>query len=516
MAWDKALEDLAQRREAARAQGGPEAVAAHHEKGRLTIRERIDTLVDPGRFFEHGRTAGEGTYDEAGTLTGFTPANYVVGIGEVDGRPVVVGGEDFTLKGGSPNAAGLRKSVYSETLAIQARLPLVRLLEGGGGSVRGSGGNNRPSGEPVFATPRFLSIAEVFQQVPVASAALGPVAGFPAARLAASHFSVMTESASVMVAGPAVVERALGSRPSKEDLGGAAVHARSGVVDAVAPDEPAALDMVRRFLSYLPANVWEHPPVLKTDDPVDRIDETLRNVVPEDRRRAFDIRKIARAVFDRDSLFEMGKAYGRGIVTMLARLGGRPVGILGNDCRYFAGAMTADGAQKCRRFTDLCNQFGLPIISLVDEPGFMIGAEAERLATIRYGTAAVMATVQSRVPWASVVVRKAFGVAAAAHFGPGAYVLAWPSAEMGALPLEGGVAIAFGRDIAAAEDPDARRQELEAMLSRGLSPLPRAETFSLHEVIDPAETRPMLAAWLGWAARPGPQAPGPFCPGPRP
>ncbi|MGF1455788.1 MAG: acyl-CoA carboxylase subunit beta [Alphaproteobacteria bacterium] len=516
MAWNDALEDLAQRRQAARAQGGAEAVAAHHAKGRLTVRERIDTLVDPGRFFEHGRIAGEASHDETGTLTGFTPANYVVGIGEVDGRPVVIGGEDFTLKGGSPNAAGLRKSVYSESLALQARLPLVRLLEGGGGSVRGSGGGKRPAGEPVFAAPRFASIAQVFQQVPVASAALGPVAGFPAARLAASHFSVMTESASIMVAGPAVVERALGDRLTKEDLGGAAVHARSGVVDAVAPDEPAALDLVRRFLSYLPSNVWEHPPVQETDDPTDRIDEALRAIVPEDRRRAFDIRKIARSIFDRDSLFEMGKAHGRGIVTMLARLGGRPVGVLGNDCRHFAGAMTADGAQKCRRFIDLCNQFSLPVISLVDEPGFMIGPEAERLATIRHGTAAVVATVGSRVPWASVVIRKAFGVAAAAHFGPQAYVLAWPSAEMGALPLEGGVAIAFGREIAAAEDPEARRQELEAALAQGLSPFPRAETFSLHEVIDPAETRPMLAAWLGWAARPTPRASGPYCPGPRP
>ncbi len=514
MPWDKALDDLAKRRDAARAQGGEEAVAAHHAKGRLTVRERIDALVDPGRFFEHGRTAGQGEYDANGTLTGFTPANYVVGIGEVDGRPVVVGGEDFTLKGGSPNAAGLRKSVYSETLALQSRLPLVRLLEGGGGSVRGSGGQNRPAGDPVFATPRFASIAQVFTTVPVASAALGPVAGFPAARLAASHFSVMTRTASIMVAGPAVVERALGNRPDKEALGGAQVHARSGVVDAVADDEAGALDLVRRFLSYMPSHVWEAPPVQPCDDPLDRIEEALRAIVPEDRRRAFDMRKAARLIFDKDSLFEMGKAYGPGIITMLARLGGRPVGILANDCRHFAGAMTADGAQKSRRFVDLCNQFSLPIISLVDEPGFMIGEEAERLATIRYGTAAVVATVQSRVPWASVVVRKAFGVAAAAHFGPGAYVLAWPSAEMGALPLEGGVAIAFGRDIAAAEDPEARRRELEAQLSQGLSPLPRAETFSVHEVIDPAETRPMLGAWLSWAGRN--PATGPYTPGPRP
>ncbi len=516
MAWDKTLDDLARRREAARAQGGPEGVAAHHAKGRLTIRERIDLLVDPGGFLEQGRTAGEGIYDENGTLVDFTPANYVVGIGRIDGRPVVVGGEDFTLKGGSPNAAGLRKSIYAEHLALQARLPLVRLLEGGGGSVRGAGGKNRPAGDSVTAEPRFLSIAQAFSTVPVASAALGPVAGFPAARLAASHFSVMTRTASVMVAGPAVVERALGARPTKEELGGADIHGKSGVVDAVAADEEEAITQIRRFLSYMPSNVWEQPPVIDTQDPEDRLEEALRDMVPEDRRRAYDMRKMAGLIFDLGSLFEFGRTYGRGLITMLARLKGRPVGILANDCRYYAGAMTADGAQKTRRFVDLCNQFGLPIISLVDEPGFMIGPEAERLATIRHGTAAVLATVQSRVPWASVIVRKAFGVAAAAHFGPGAYVLAWPSAEMGALPLEGGVAIAFGREIAAADDPDTKRKELEDMLAEGLSPLPRAETFSIHEVIDPVETRPMLCAWLDWAARPGNGGLGPYLPGPRP
>ncbi len=517
MSWDKEIADLQARRRMARAQGGPEAVTRQHEKGRLTVRERIDRVADPDSFAEQGAAAGEAIYDETGALTGFTPANYVLGVGRIGGRPAVIGGEDFTLKGGSPNAAGLRKSVYAEHLALNLRLPLVRLLEGGGGSVRGSGGGKRPAGDAVFAPPRFQSIAQAFTTVPVTSAALGPVAGFPAARLAASHFSVMAgDTASVMVAGPAIVERALGERPDKETLGGAGVHGKSGVVDAVATDEADALDQVRRFLSYMPLNIWDAAPVIPCTDPPDRCDDRLAALVPRDRRKAYDIRKLAALIFDEGSVFEMGKPYGRGIVTALARLQGRSVGMLANDCRHYAGAMTALGAQKTRRFLDLCNQFGLPIISLVDEPGFMIGPEAESAATIRHGTAAVMAAVGSRVPWASVVIRKAFGVAAAAHFGPDAYVLAWPSAEMGALPIEGGVAVAFGREIASAADPDAKRAELEAMLAAHLSPAPRAESFSIHEVIDPRETRPMLCQWLAMVQA-GPSAPrGPYNPGPRP
>ncbi len=518
MSWEREAEDIKRRRAAAKAQGGPDAIAQHHAKGRLTLRERIAHLTDEESFAEYGQTAGSPEYDENGQVTGFTPANYILGIGKLGGRSAVIGGEDFTLKGGSPNAAGLRKSVYAEHLALQMRLPLVRLLEGGGGSVSGSGsGRPRTVGEPVFTPPRFQSIARAYCEVPVASAALGPVAGFPAARLAASHFSVMAKDvASVMVAGPAIVERALGHRPSKEELGGADIHGRSGVVDTLATDERDALDQIRAFMSYMPRNVWERPPVIPCSDPADRCDDTLIDLVPRDRRKAYDIRKLTRAIVDDGSLFEMGRLYGRGQMTALARLNGRPVGILANDCRHYAGAMTADGAQKTRRFIDLCNQFHLPMVSLIDEPGFMIGPDAEKNATIRHGTAAVMAAVQSRIPWASVIIRKTFGVAAAAHFGPDAYTLAWPSAEMGALPVEGGVAVAFNREIQAAADPEAKRAELEAMLAAGQSPFPRAESFSIHEVIDPRETRPMLCQWLEWTEGAQGPAPGPYGVGPRP
>ena len=318
-----------------------------------------------------------------------------------------------------------------------------------------------------------------------------------ASRLVASHFTVMTrETSQVMVAGPAVVERALNRRATKEELGGADIHTRNGVVDNLAEDEADALAQIRRFLGFLPLNVWEPAPRAAAEDSVERREEALLSIVPESRRRAYDMRALLSAVVDEGAFFETGAGYGPGLITVLARLAGQPVGIFANDCRHYAGAMTAAAAQKVRRFIEMCETFHLPVVTFVDEPGFMIGRDSEIEGTIRYGTEAVLAAADCTVPWASIIVRKSFGVASAAHFGPGAYVLAWPSAEMGALPAEGGVAVAFGRDIAAAPDPEARRLELEQAMLAGQTPAPRAESFSLHDLIDPRETRPALCTWI--------------------
>jgi acetyl-CoA carboxylase carboxyltransferase component len=512
MSWEKETDEIKRRRTLALQQGGPEAVQRQHDKGRLTIRERIDRLSDKGSFRELGQGAGVPHFDEAGNLVDFEPGNYVLGFATLNGRRIAVGGEDFTLKGGSPNPAGLRKSVYAEDLALQYKVPLVRLHEGGGGSVAGASGKKaaRPLGDPVFSTPRFLSVAQTLGEVPVVTGAMGPVAGLPAARLVASHFSVMVETAQVLIAGPKVVERALGETLTKEELGGAAIHAKSGVIDNVAATEDDALADIARFLSYVPDNVWSLPPRLTPTDERDRMDESLLSIVPKDRRKPFQMRKIIKAVMDEGSFFEMTKRFGPSLITGLARLNGVSVGVIGNDCMYYAGAMTADAAQKLRRFSDFCNTFHLPIISFVDEPGFMIGSASEKAATIRHGTAAIAAVMQSRVPWASVIVHKVFGVAGAAHFGPGGFVMSWPSAATGALPVEGGVAIAFARQIAAAPDPDALRKELEEKLAAGQSPFPRAEGFSVHELIDPRETRPKLCDWLDWIEPGRAVALGPF------
>ncbi len=501
MSWESEVEGIEARRRRARGLGGADAIERQHAKQRLTIRERIDGLLDAGSFHEQGPIAGSsaarGEAGSADAAPGFTPANYVLGLGRVDGRRVVVGGEDFTQRGGSPDSAGLRKSVFAEELAVQYRAPLVRFLEGAGGSVGRPGSRSLP--DPVHAPPRFMSIMQALATVPVVSAAMGSVAGLPAARLVASHLSLMTASTSqVLIAGPAVVERARGIEIDKEALGGPDVHLRSGVVDAACADEAAVIETVRRFLSYLPSSVYERAPRGTRDDDPERSEQELLGIVPRSRRRPTRMRRVIEAVVDRGSFMELSRRYGRTQITGLARLDGQPVGVIANDPHVYAGAMDAQGAQKVRRLVDTCDTFHLPIVSFVDEPGFLIGPEAEQSATIRHGTALLCAVMQSTVPWASVIVRRVYGVAGAAHFGPGGHVLAWPSAERGALPVEGGVAVAFRREIASAPDPDARRRELEEQLASARDPFALGEAYAVNDLIDPRRTRPELCRWVEW------------------
>jgi acetyl-CoA carboxylase carboxyltransferase component len=500
MSWQAEVDEINKRRELARRQGGEESIARHHKMGKLTLRERFDALLDENSFREQGRMAGGATLDDEGEVDSFDPANYLLGSGEINARTVVVGGEDFTLKGGSPNAAGYRKSVYAEHFALELRSPLIRLMEGGGGSVAGGGGDPkkpRTVGEPPHVPPRLQVIAQAMSRIPIASAALGPVAGLPAARLVASHFTVMTRAtAQVLIAGPAVVERALGVNLSKEELGGSDVHLRSGVVDNLAENEYDAFRQIRTFLSYFPQNAWQSAPRNRCDDPAERCEDSLLSLVPRDRRETFDMHELVNAVVDRDSFFEYSASYGPSLITGYARINGQSVGILANDCRFFAGAMSADGAEKTRRFIETCDSFHIPIVTFVDEPGFMIGPEAEQAGTIRYGMAACAAAATSVVPWASIMIHKSFGVATTAHFAPDNYVLSWPSVASGALPVEGGVAVAFRRALAEAEDPDTMRRELEEKLASARSPYPAAESFAVHDLIDPRETRPLLCQWV--------------------
>jgi acetyl-CoA carboxylase carboxyltransferase component len=313
----------------------------------------------------------------------------------------------------------------------------------------------------------------------------------------ASHYTVMTRHTSqILTGGPALVERALGIKMTKEELGGAQVHEKSGLVDDVVEDESAAFDAIKRFLSYLPQNVWELSPRSASVPPTDEASAELESIVPANRRRIYDMRRVVAAIVDRDSFFEMGRKFGPGQITGFARLDGYPIGVFASDPKHNAGSLTAAGAQKLRRFVDLCQTFHLPIVTLVDEPGFMIGPEAERDATIRHGASALISVALSTVPWATILVRKSMGLANYAHMPSGAYVLAWPSAESGALPVEGGVALAFRHEIAAAPDPAARRTELEDQFAALQSPFRQAETFSVHDLIHPRETRARLTDWI--------------------
>jgi acetyl-CoA carboxylase carboxyltransferase component len=496
MSWEQELEELRRREELARQMGGEERVARQHASGRLTVRERIERLFDVGTFHETGALAGRADYED-GEIRSFVPANVVVGQGRIAGRRAVVQGDDFTVRGGAADAAIWQKMVYAERMANELRLPLVRLVDGtgGGGSVK----SLETMGHTyVPFIPGMQLAVDNLSIVPVVAAALGPVAGLGAARIVASHFAtIVRELAQLFVAGPPVVAAAMGEAPDKEELGGARAQTRAGAVDNEAEDEDDAFEQMKRFLSYLPDNVWEAPPVVSASDPADRREEELLSIVPRDRRRPYKARRILEAVLDRGSVFEIGARYGPPLITTLARLGGRPVGVLASDPNHYAGGLTADASEKLTRFADTCDQFHLPVVNFVDQPGFVIGTDAERRGTIRRGTRALFAVYQATVPWISVIVRKVYGVAGAAHGNAEGLNLryAWPSADWGSLPIEGGIEAAYRRDLEAAEDPVALREEIEARLNAVRSPFRTAERFGVEEIIDPRDTRPLLCDW---------------------
>ena len=498
MTWEPELDELEQRRRLAHRMGGEERVQRQHERGRLTVRERIARLFDEETFHETGELAGFGVYGDDGALADFTAANMLVGQGRIAGRRAVVQGDDFTIRGGAADAAIWQKMVWAERAAHDLRQPLVRLVDGtgGGGSVKSL---ESMGFTYVPFVPGFELMGANLSRVPVVAAALGPCAGLGAARVTASHFSVIVRgSAQLFVAGPPVVAWAMGGDPpDKEELGGSRAQTAAGSVDNEAADEDDALDQLKRFLSYLPDNVWELPPVVAASDPADRRDEALLGIVPRDARKPYKMRAIVEAVFDRGSVFEVAPRFGRSLITSLARLGGRPVGVLASDPNHYAGGLTGDASDKLARFVDLCDTFRLPVVNLVDQPGFVIGREAERAGTIRRGTRALIASYQATVPWVSVLVRKVYGVAGAGHGDHSRLNLryAWPSGDWGSLPIAGGLEAAYRRELEAAEDPVALRAEIEARLNAVRSPFRTAERFGVEEIIDPRDTRPILCDW---------------------
>jgi acetyl-CoA carboxylase carboxyltransferase component len=482
--------------------GGEEKVRRQRDAGRLTVRERIELLLDRGSFHEVGAISGVGTYDEHGELVDLTPANFVGGTGLVHGRKVVVGGDDFTVRGGASDASIGGKQAYFERMASGLRLPIVRLIEGtgGGGSVKAL---DEIGATYVPVNPGWDVVIDNLSLVPVVAAGLGPVAGLGAARLAASHFSVMVrELAQLFVAGPPVVRYGMHEDLTKEELGGYAVHEWSGGVDLWTDTEEEALDAIRRFLAYLPSSAFELPPVYACSDPVDRRDEWLLEAIPRDRRRPYDTRAVLDAIFDRDSVFEHCR-YGGATVTALATLDGHPVGVVAGDPRVGGGGLTALGSDALIRLADLCSTFNLPLVVLTDQPGIAIGLEAEKAGTIRAATRATAAVYQASVPAAEVIVRRAFGVGGAAMTNKHVFAArwAWPSGDWGSLPVEGGIEAAYRAQLEAAEDPDALRAEIHDALEGIRSPFRTAERFGIEEIIDPRETRRLLCDWVKDAYR---------------
>lgn len=497
MTWQPELDELRQREAHAKLLGGADKIARQHAGGRLTVRERIDGLADPGTFHEIGAIAGKAEYDAAGNLTNLTPSNCVMGRAQIDGRPVVLLGDDFTVRGGSADATIREKPIMAERMAYEFRLPLIRIIEGsgGGGSVKTietTGRANLPGGVGGGALYHYTGAN--LSMVPVVGLGLGSVAGLGAARLAATHYSIMTKNTSAMfVAGPPVVKR-LGEDLTKQELGGWEIQTKAGAVDHAVDSEEEAFACARRFLSYLPSSVYGTPPVTPCDDDPHRRDEKLFKAIPRDRRRVYQMRPIIESIVDKGSFFEMGRMFGRSVITGFARFNGMPVALMASDPFFYGGSWTADACAKVIRFVDLAETFHMPIVYLQDCPGFMVGLEAEKAATIRLGVRAMAAVNQTSVPWCTMIIRNAFGVAGVVHQPAGRFSLryAWLSARWGSLPLEGGIEAGYAADLAAAEDRDAKLSEIEDRLNLLRSPFRTAETFWVEEIIDPRDTRRLL------------------------
>lgn len=502
MSWEKDIEELRRREALAEQMGGAEKVARQHGRGKLDARERIRRLIDADSFREIGKIAGRGSYDDAGELAEFSASNFIYGRARIDGRNVVATADDFTVRGGAGDAALYRKFIQAEQMAFELRLPLIRMIDGtgGGGSVK-TLDNNRYTYVP--AVPGWGQIAQNLEHVPVVALALGPTAGLGAARVVASHYSVMVRGLSQLFAAGPAVAAAIGEDVDKEGLGGSDIHTRNGVVDDEVASEDEAFAAARRFLSYLPSSVDRLAARTACADSVDRREEALISIVPKEEKQVYSMRAVLDAVFDKGSVFEMGRRWGRAAITAFARLDGWPVAVLASDPSYLGGSWEALTSQKVERFVKLADRFRLPVVHLVDNPGFMIGVEAERAATIRFGVQAMNAVYAASVPWASIIVRRAYGIAGSAMSNAEKfqYRFAWPSGDWGSLPIAGGLEVAYKSELEAAEDPAARLAEIRARLDKVKSPFRTAEHFGIEDIIDPRDTRPLLCefAELAWS-----------------
>jgi len=534
--WRPMLDDVAKLQAIAHRRLAPGSaepgVVRQRDRGKLTCRERIALLLDDGSFREVGSLAGFASYDADGQIADFTPANHVGGVGRIARRTAIVCADDFTSRGGHADGAIGQKSRYLDALSIEMRVPSVRLLDGssGGGSVAAMvpkqetapSSAKESSGAIVAGRPRvtggggsFLPAhlgstlyAEQLGTVPVVNLLLGSVVGIGAAKAVLGHFSVMVRDMSqLFVAGPPVVSHAMGYDVTKEELGGWHIHCRNGAVDNLAETEEEAMAMTRRFLSYLPLSVYEAPPAVAPDpsDPPDRRDDELLTLVPRKRTATFDIRRAIRLIADRDSFFEIGPLWGTDQVTGFVRMDGRVMGVIASDSRHVnGGALTADGCDKLRRHLDLCDLFHVPILNLVDNPGFAVGIENEIAGTIRKGGEWMVAFAQVQVPIFTVIMRRSFGVAGNNYATPRAAVSArvvWPSADVGGIPPEGGIEAAYKRQLAEAADPAALRAEINARIESVRGPIGPLNRFQIEEMIDPRETRQRVCEWLDDACR---------------
>jgi acetyl-CoA carboxylase carboxyltransferase component len=495
------VEELEERRAAARLGGGEDKIAKQHEAGKLTARERLALLIDDGTFTELGLHARP-HFSQRAMEGREAPADGVItGYGKVDGRLVAVCAYDFTVMAGSMGMTGEMKVARLRELALTKRIPFVWLLDSAGARIQEAVGS-------LFAGSGHLFREEVIMSgvIPQVAALMGPCAAGTAYIPGLADFVPMVKGrGSMALAGPHLVRAAVGENVTQEELGGSRVHCRkSGVGDLEVDSDEDCIQAIKDYLSYFPSHCEEPPPRRATEDPIDRADEELLDVLPETNRKPYDMYDVIRRVVDDGEWFDLKGQWAKTIITCLARIGGRPVGIVASQPRQLGGILDNDSADKAARFVNLCNAFGIPLVFLMDVPGFMVGTKVEQAGIIRHGAKMLYAVANATVPKITVVIRKAYGAGYYVMNGR-AYepdlIVAWPSAEISVMGAEGAVEIVMRRQVEEADDPVAKKAELIEAYRKIIDVYIAAGNDMIDDVIDPRETRKVIARGLEMAER---------------
>lgn len=503
LAWNgpslqEAAKGLAERKSAFRQMAGPDKIERQRSLGKLTVRERLDLLFDAGTFVEMG-LLGHHQSSSPQMQGKFTPADGVVcGVGQVDGRRVATIAYDFTVMAGSMGEVGEIKSSRMREIALRERIPIVWLIDSAGARIQEAAGS------------RFTRTGDLFREqvimsgvVPQVAAMMGPGAAGTAYIPGLADFVPMVKGTSSMaLGGPHLVKAAVGEEIDEQSLGGSQVHCKvSGVADLEVPDDEACLQAVRKYLAYFPAHNRQPAPIVPSADPVDRRAEEIYDIVPSNPRQAYDIRKVIKAIVDDGDLFAMKGDWAKSIVTCFARLGGRSVGIVANQPMVLGGAIDVNAADKAARFVWLCDAFSIPIVFLMDCPGFLVGSKVERDGIIRHGSKMLFAVSEATVPKLTCVLRKGYGagyyVMNGRAFEPDLLV-AWPTAEISVMGPEGAVNI-IGRSILEKipeAERDAKRAEMIDAVRNSIGPYIAAGHGFVDDLIDPADTRRVLIEGL--------------------
>jgi acetyl-CoA carboxylase carboxyltransferase component len=493
------VEDLHERREQAKLGGGPERIERQHAQDKLTARERLALLYDGGDFTELG-IHGRPHFSQRAMEGKEAPADGVItSFGKIDGRLVAVAAYDFTVMAGSMGMTGEMKVARLRELALGKRIPMIWLLDSAGARIQEAAGS-------LFAGSGHLFREEVVMSgvIPQVAALMGPCAAGTAYIPGLSDFVPMVKGrGSMALAGPHLTRAVTGEDVTQEELGGSKVHTRiSGVGDLEVQSDEECIQAVKDYLSYFPENCEQPPPLRETADPVDRMDDELLEVLPDSPRKPYDMYDVIRRIVDDGAWFDIKPRFARTLITCFARMGGRPVGIVANQPKQLGGILENDSADKAARFINLCDAFGIPLLFLMDVPGFMVGTKVEQAGIIRHGAKMLYAVSRATVPKITVVVRKAYGAGYYVMCGK-AYepdlIVAWPSAEISVMGPEGAVNIIFRKQIEASDDPDATRAEMIEGIRKSIDPYIAAGNALIDDVIDPRETRPTVIKALEMA-----------------